>query len=144
MRILSYILTTLGVLFGIGFAAGIYSFFSFSDPEFLYGNIFLVVFYGIPMLVLLLSGYFIRRRLASKNSAKSQPVPQFNPVYVNPPVQQQSETKTVIKVVHQATAPIPKKTVSVECKGCGARQAVAQGESPACEYCGSPLTANAY
>ncbi|MFF2890512.1 hypothetical protein [Paenibacillus sp. NPDC057967] len=97
----------------------------------------LLLFYG-PSFLLLYFGY----RLIRKKKPKKQDLPvQPNPASFIPPVQNQ--VHTVIKTVETKPTPppAPKKTVSVECKGCGARKAVAVGESSPCDYCGSPLTA---
>ncbi|RJE87704.1 hypothetical protein D3P07_15465 [Paenibacillus sp. 1011MAR3C5] len=98
----------------------------------------LLLFYG-PSFLLLYFGY----RLIRKKKPKKQVVPVQQPIPASyiPPVQHQ--VNTVINVVETKPTPppVPKKTVSVECKGCGARKAVAAGESSPCDYCGSPLTA---
>ncbi|WP_133305007.1 hypothetical protein [Paenibacillus pinisoli] len=101
----------------------------------------LLLFYG-PSFLLLFFGY----RLIRKKKPKKQALPKQhpNPASFVPPVQQQVNTvNTVNKAIETKPTPppVPKKTVSVECKGCGARKAVPLGESSPCDYCGSPLTA---
>ncbi|REK71537.1 hypothetical protein [Paenibacillus paeoniae] len=97
-----------------------------------------LVFY-LPSFLLIYFGHRVRKKLHLKRGAEA--MVQSNPVYVRPPVQQPIETRTVI--VEAKPTPAPKKavSVSVECKGCGARRAIVSGESSSCEYCGSPLTA---
>lgn len=97
-------------------------------------------FYG-PSFLLLYFGY----RLIRKKKPKKQDLPmqQPNPAPYVPPVQQQVHTVNKVIETKPTPPPVPKKTVSVECKGCGARKAVPAGESSPCDYCGSPLTAQA-
>ncbi|MFF2890511.1 hypothetical protein [Paenibacillus sp. NPDC057967] len=108
--------------------------------------ILFIMFY-LPSFGLFYFGHRIRKKLKRKNEAEAAAyaAAQYNPVYHVPPVQQRVETKTVINVVESKPAPAPKKaaSVSVECKGCGARSAVVKGESASCDYCGSPLAASA-
>lgn len=107
----------------------------------------LFLMFYLPTFLLFYFGHLIRKKLKRKQEAEAAAMAaaQYNPVYNVPPVQQRTETKTVINVVESRPAPAPKKapSVSVECKGCGARKAVVEGESSACDYCGSPMTARA-
>jgi len=97
----------------------------------------LLLFYG-PSFLLLYFGY----RLIRKKKPKKQDLPmQQPPASFVPPVQQQVNTVNKVIETKPTPPPVPKKTVSVECKGCGARKAVPAGESSPCDYCGSPLTA---
>ncbi|WP_133305008.1 hypothetical protein [Paenibacillus pinisoli] len=148
MRFFSHILTTLGVL--LAFASLLFTVVvglitSESGSSDLSTSIWALVFmFYLPTFLLLFFGHRIRRNLRLKLEAASQPVQQPRPVQViQPPPQQRVETRTVINVVESKPAPAPKKavSVSVECKGCGARKAVIAGESSPCDYCGSPLTA---
>jgi len=148
MRFFSHILTTLGVLFAIAsllFTVVVSLITSEVGDSDLSTSISALVFmFYIPTFLLLFFGHRIRRNLRLKMETQPQPVQQPRPVQViQPPVQQRVETRTVINVVESRPAPAPKKAVSisVECKGCGARKAVIAGESSTCDYCGSPLTA---
>ncbi|RJX38699.1 hypothetical protein D3P09_14230 [Paenibacillus pinisoli] len=103
--------------------------------------LFLILY--LPSYQFLMRGYRMRKNLKLEELALSQPVPQCYPVHNYPPFQQQTEPKTIIKVVKVKPDPVPKKAVPVECKGCGARKAVIRDELSFCDYCGSPLTSGA-
>jgi len=108
--------------------------------------ILFIMFY-LPTFAFYYFGHRIRKKLKLKQEAEAAALAaaQYNPAYNSPPVQQRVETRTVFHAVEPKPAPAPKKvpSVSVECKGCGSRKAVIAGESTSCDYCGSPLTANA-
>ncbi|MFF2890514.1 hypothetical protein [Paenibacillus sp. NPDC057967] len=148
MRFFSHILTIFGVLFAIAsllFTVVVGLITSETGDSDLSASISALVFmFYIPAFLLLFFGHRIRKNLRLKMAAPPQPAPEPSPVQViQPQVQRRVETRTVVNVVESRPAPAPKKavSVSVECKGCGARKAVITGESSTCDYCGSPLTA---
>ncbi|RJX38697.1 hypothetical protein D3P09_14220 [Paenibacillus pinisoli] len=103
--------------------------------------ILFIMFY-LPTFAFYYFGHRIRKKL---KLTATNVAAEYNPGYSVPPVQQRVETRTVFHAAEPKPAPAPRKapSVSVECKGCGSRKAVAAGESTSCDYCGSPLTANA-
>lgn len=147
-HVVSYILTIAGVLYAIlsiattiviipdalsqEAAADLTPFFLF----------IIMFFYFLPSFLLLFFGHRMRKKLKLKKLAVCQPVPQFNFMHNNMPFQQQTETRTFIKVEKAKPDPAPKKAIVVECKGCGAKKAVIKNEISSCDYCGSPLTAD--
>ncbi|RJE87705.1 ABC transporter ATP-binding protein [Paenibacillus sp. 1011MAR3C5] len=151
--VISVILTVAGAIYtlvSLIFTLIIMSEVSSESDSFAEGLVLLLILFTmfyLPTFALFFFGHRIRKKLKRKNEAEAAAIAaaQYDPVYHAPPVQQRVETKTVINVVESRPAPAPKKapTVSVECKGCGARKAVVKGESTSCDYCGSPLAATA-
>jgi len=150
--VISYILTIAGAihtLLSIIFTFIVMSQVSSQTQPMSAGIVFLLVLFMmfyLPTFAFYYFGHRIRKKLKLKQEAEAAALAtaQHNPIYNSPLVQQRVETQTV-NVPETKPAPAPKKTpsVSVECKGCGSRKAVAAGESTSCDYCGSPLTANA-
>jgi len=134
----SYLYIVIGVLLS---ALSIIVTFIVGKDLFDFILLFLILY--LPSYQFLMRGYRMRKNLKLEELALSQPVPQCYPVHNYPPVQQQTEPKTIIKVVKVKPDPVPKKAVPVECKGCGARKAVIKDELSFCDYCGSPLTSGA-
>ncbi|REK71535.1 hypothetical protein DX130_21280 [Paenibacillus paeoniae] len=144
MRFLSYILIILGIIYAVIslIFTLVMTLSELGDSDFSIIIIVLIFVFYIPTFALLYFGYRIQKNLRLKMTTSPQLVPQPNSIQTVSPVQQRVETRTVSSVIESRPAPPPKKavSVSVECKGCGARKAVIAGESSTCDYCGSPLT----
>ncbi|REK71538.1 hypothetical protein [Paenibacillus paeoniae] len=149
MRVLSYILTAFGILFLLFTIVATTDMpQSVYDPKHPAPSIIALCFvlfgaFYLPTFLLLYFGHRIRKKQKLKAMAAAPFNPQSTPVQVSPPVQQRVETRTVNRIVEAPPTSTPKKSVSVsvECRGCGARKAVVAGESSECDYCGSPLIA---
>lgn len=148
--VMSYILTIAGAIFvvlSLTFSAILIPQISSQSQPLSVGSIIVFVLFlmfYLPTFLLFYFGHFIRKKLKLKQEAEAAAMAaaQYNPAHNFSPVQQPVE---VIYETESSPAPAHKKapSVSVECKGCGARKAVVEGESAACDYCGSPMTARA-
>ncbi|MFF2890513.1 hypothetical protein [Paenibacillus sp. NPDC057967] len=92
-------------------------------------QIILFLLMNSPPVLLLYFGHRIRKKWYAEQHAAlpAQPMSFTTP-------------EAIIKV-KPTPAPAPKKTVSAECKGCGARMAIIKDEVSSCDYCGSPISA---
>ncbi|RJE87703.1 hypothetical protein D3P07_15460 [Paenibacillus sp. 1011MAR3C5] len=94
-------------------------------------QVILFLLMNSPPVLLLYFGQRIRKKLYAEQHATLP----AQPMSFTPP-----EPRAIIKV-KPTPVPAPKKTVSAECKGCGARMAIMKDEVSSCDYCGSPLSA---